>query len=533
MRLQGNERCFRILGVLGRGGFATVYLAQLEDISGPQKWVALKALDRPAPDDQEMRSLFEESWALGWLADRGIVSATAPFRLAGRWCMAMDLVKGSDCRELLRRLGPLPTSVALEIVRDVASTLDNLWHQPTWDGLPAELLHRDVKPDNIRVTSTGDVVLLDFGEARWRHSRFGPVNGPLTATMGYLPPERLDGRELPRGDVFALGVVLEELLTGTPDGGDVPTTDRVAVDALQLALQMRSQEVLARPTAAEVVERANQLLRDQPTTLRAWARAHVAEGAFLEPDGWVGLVVQEEAAPRLRRPSWHRDVAIAVAASVTTAMTGLLFSVLSLPARVPDPATTEPTVVMVAPPEEVPPSAGVALPEPTRQAVISVTPRSTTPKPASPPETEVPTEASLPQLLPSPVEASVAPAASTEPPPEQPPADEPAPPPEEVEPAPATPESTPVPEPVEPEPTPEIAAAEEPGLSSVKLVGSADDVSLVGSSGTFSPGPIPPGTYSVRATFGAEVHDAGTITIPQDQAVKLSCDRRFLRCTLR
>jgi serine/threonine protein kinase len=303
---------YRFLALLGEGGSARVYKAQQVSREGVARDVALKVLteEHPAPDVLARWSA--EAAILGWVRDRAVVAVEPPMRLGDHFVMVMEHADGVTLRALLSQ-GPLPAGVATEVVGEIARALHGISQTCGPDGQPLEIVHRDIKPDNLQLTPAGDVRLLDFGNAR---ALLPGLSAPATlaGTPGYIAPERARGDDGPAGDVYALGVVLHEAVTGHrplrppvgegPDPRDAPEgASEDQLEVLRLAALLRAQDPAARPVAREV-ERACRALRRRMSGeyLQEWAAlqvpAHPGELSHsLPPDPWVGRVYPEPARP--------------------------------------------------------------------------------------------------------------------------------------------------------------------------------------------------------------------------------------------
>ncbi|MCB9762383.1 MAG: serine/threonine protein kinase [Alphaproteobacteria bacterium] len=216
----GRPRRYKVLGVLGQGGFGTVYRAQFMGENHFSKLVALKVLN---PDtagiDEIARRLRDEARVLGLMRHRAIVQVDRLIRLDNKWTVVMEYVHGVDLKRLLT-LGRLPPRPALEIIAEAAGALHVAYNSHGEDGRPIRLLHRDIKPPNIHLTPFGEVKVLDFGVARAEFANREAVTQQWAfGSPGYMSPERLDGQDDgPAIDVYALGVVLLELLLGETFG---------------------------------------------------------------------------------------------------------------------------------------------------------------------------------------------------------------------------------------------------------------------------------------------------------------------------
>jgi hypothetical protein len=200
---------YRIRGVLGRGGMGVVYLADDTRLGRP---VALKALPSGLTREPERRArLRREARAAAALSHPGIATVYALEEIDDDLYIAAELVPGPTLREELAD-GPLTVArarqTALDIARALAAAHD------------CGIVHRDLKPENVVRTPSGSVKILDFGVARVLTEDDGNPRltgaGGLLGTPAYMAPEQLRGDPVDaRADVFAFGVLLHELLTGT------------------------------------------------------------------------------------------------------------------------------------------------------------------------------------------------------------------------------------------------------------------------------------------------------------------------------
>jgi serine/threonine protein kinase len=281
-------RRFHFLRCLGWGGFGEVYLAEMATSSGFEKKVAVKVLKADVADrDRVARRLRDEGRLLGLLQHPAIVRADDLVQLAGQPAVVMEYVPGANLSTLInRRFCPtmLPTTVALYIVRRVASALDAAYHSPSPStGEPLRVLHRDIKPSNIRVTPHGEVKILDFGIARSsHHAREAITKDYQLGSMPYMAPEVMGGgKASAASDIYSLGAVLFELLSRSRLGwaGEVQAAHEAQIGAAMERLELDSCEgeerdqlrallegmLLfdpdARPGAAEVERRCLELER--------------------------------------------------------------------------------------------------------------------------------------------------------------------------------------------------------------------------------------------------------------------------------
>lgn len=196
---------YRVQGELGRGGMAQVYKGLHETI---QREVAIKELLPEAQKDKESLSRFHrEALALAAFRHQNIVTLYDLVEKNDSLFMILEFVDGPTLQELIKD-GPLPPDVAAVIGARIASALDHAHFR--------HIIHRDLKPGNVMLTKAGEVKLMDFGIAKDVDLVALTQQGMAVGTPAYMSPEQVTGVQLdPRTDIFSLGVLLYEALTGT------------------------------------------------------------------------------------------------------------------------------------------------------------------------------------------------------------------------------------------------------------------------------------------------------------------------------
>jgi serine/threonine-protein kinase len=196
---------YRLVELLGQGGMATIYRARDGQL---ERDVAVKVLRSEYGVDPDFVARFRhEAQAVASLNNPGIVAVydygTDP---AGPY-IVMELVDGEDLASIIRRSGPLPPRQAARVSSQVARAIGAAHDRG--------LVHRDVKPGNILVTRDGRVKVTDFGIARALAESALTLPGTTLGSVHYFSPEQARGElSTPASDIFSLGIVLYELLTG-------------------------------------------------------------------------------------------------------------------------------------------------------------------------------------------------------------------------------------------------------------------------------------------------------------------------------
>ncbi|MEZ4362006.1 MAG: serine/threonine-protein kinase [Kofleriaceae bacterium] len=195
----------RVVEEVASGGMAVVYRAIQEPLG---RTVAIKALKSSAAMEENITTRFErEAKSLATLQHENIINVYDYHQDRGGFFIVMEFVQGIDLYDLLDRCGRLPYDVAAVIAVQVARALDYVHYRG--------VVHRDIKPANIMIARAGGVKVMDFGIARDQSFSDLTEAGTGIGTPAYMSPEQVLGDKLDaRSDIFSLGVVLYQMLTG-------------------------------------------------------------------------------------------------------------------------------------------------------------------------------------------------------------------------------------------------------------------------------------------------------------------------------
>ncbi|NVB81352.1 MAG: protein kinase [Kofleriaceae bacterium] len=288
---------YELLRPLARGGMGEVYLARRR-AAGVEKWLVVKRMRPERAGDARFLDLFKREAKLSMsLAHQNIVPVFDFGRIDDQVFLAMERVEGKDLGSSLSRAGkPMPPMLAAFVAAECLQALDYAHHRKGPDGADLGIVHRDVTPRNVLLSWSGEVKLTDFGIALLA----GDESSKTAGTPAYMAPEQARGEPTdPRADVYAVGLVLREAITGVrPRKG----TDREGTIAI-------AQQGTLAPWP-ETFDSPLRALVDKATALAKEERFPDARSMLEELDAFI---VSERASKKSEAPSrllaaWLADV---------------------------------------------------------------------------------------------------------------------------------------------------------------------------------------------------------------------------------
>ncbi len=211
---------YYLLEKIAVGGMAELFKAQQRGVQGFQKIVAIKRILPHFSDNEDFVTMFiDEAKLAAQLTHPNIAQIFDLGKAGSSYYIAMEYVNGRDLRTLLKRVReygmPFPEQVAAFVVMKVAAALDYAHRKRGFDDRELKLVHRDISPQNILLSTEGAVKLVDFGIAKAASKASHTVAGALKGKLLYMSPEQATGQPLDnRSDLYSLGLVLFELVTG-------------------------------------------------------------------------------------------------------------------------------------------------------------------------------------------------------------------------------------------------------------------------------------------------------------------------------
>ena len=212
---------YELMKKLAAGGMGQVYLARQKGPVGFQKLLVVKRLLPHLSEDDEFIQMFlDEARIAALLNHPNIAQIYDLGEVDGIYYIAMEYVHGEAIAEVhkraMQRKGTMPVALKCRVISDAAAGLDAAHHARSPSGRKLGLIHRDVSPQNVLVGFNGSVKIIDFGVAKAAGKLSQTTAGQIKGKHAYMSPEQAKGEPLDhRSDVFGLGTVFYELLTGT------------------------------------------------------------------------------------------------------------------------------------------------------------------------------------------------------------------------------------------------------------------------------------------------------------------------------
>jgi serine/threonine protein kinase len=218
--VERNFGPYRLVQQIAVGGMAEIYLAQQIGIGGFEKHLALKVIHPNfAEDEHFIKMLIDEAKIAGQLQHVNIGQIIDLGQIGQTYYIAMEFVDGRDLFRLLRRASEqgieMPIELAAYVAREVCAALDYAHNKQDDFGHPLGIIHRDISPQNVLISYSGEVKLVDFGIAKAQQRVQQTAAGVIKGKYYYMSPEQAWGDPIDhRTDVFSTGIVLYEMLVG-------------------------------------------------------------------------------------------------------------------------------------------------------------------------------------------------------------------------------------------------------------------------------------------------------------------------------
>ena len=292
---------YELLRPLARGGMGEVYLARRR-AAGVEKWLVVKRMRPERAGDARFLDLFMREARLSMsLAHQNIVPVFDFGRIDDQVFLAMERVEGKDLGSSITKAGKaMPPLLAAFIAAECCQALDYAHHRKGPDGADLGIVHRDVTPRNVLLSWSGEVKLTDFGIA----ALAGDEPSKMAGTPAYMAPEQARGEVTDvRADVYAVGMVLREALTGERGrrGSDRETVLAAAqqgkLDPWPDGFESPLQAIVDRATASNKEDRypdARAMLEELDAFIVAERAAHKGDAPARQLAAWLADVWQGE-----------------------------------------------------------------------------------------------------------------------------------------------------------------------------------------------------------------------------------------------
>jgi len=271
---------YELLEVIGVGGMAVVYKAKCHRLN---RYVAVKILkDEYARDEEFRKRFFDESQAVAMLSHPNIVSVYDVSQSDGIDYIVMELIDGITLKDYLVRRGPLSWRETTFFSLQIAKALEHAHSR--------DIIHRDIKPQNIMLLRDGTVKVADFGIAHHVSSKTDYSKGEAIGSVHYVSPEQARGSIIDnRSDLYSLGVVMYEMLTGRlPFEGNTPM--EVAIQHINSIPLLPSDYVAGIPKALEAI--TMKAMSPQPSRRYSSASEMIADLERFKSDPSMSIEIE-------------------------------------------------------------------------------------------------------------------------------------------------------------------------------------------------------------------------------------------------
>ncbi len=211
---------YYLLERIGRGGMAEIYKGLAYDLHGIKRTVVIKKILPQAAANREFIDMLIAEAKIAVMLSHGNIAQIYDLGRAGDdYFIVMEYVDGRSTSQIQRECAtrniPIPIPLACYLCAEIASGLDYMHQRTDERGQPLGIVHRDVSPQNVLISYSGTVKIIDFGIAKARTKLESTEVGILKGKFAYMSPEHARGDSIDhRSDIFSLGVILHELLTG-------------------------------------------------------------------------------------------------------------------------------------------------------------------------------------------------------------------------------------------------------------------------------------------------------------------------------
>ena len=326
---------YLLLDQIAVGGMAELYRAMITGVQGFEKLIAVKKLlPHLSVEEELVKSFIDEAKLAALLHHQNIVQIYDFGSVEKSYFIAMEYLFGKDLRDIMKKAKqhepPLSLEYALYILSRVSAGLHYAHNLKDFQGKPLSIIHRDISPQNIFITYEGDVKIVDFGIAKAATQSTMTQVGMIKGKVAYMSPEQADGKVIDyRSDIFSLGIILYELVTGekmfTGDtmqvlskvrSAEFPSPEEVIKDVPEKLYEIFNQSLVKDPE--QRYSSCNKMLSDLEEAMYAFSKRPTARGL----SEFMKDIFKEEIAEEERTMSALAGMDFEAASEATVVPTG-------------------------------------------------------------------------------------------------------------------------------------------------------------------------------------------------------------------